>query len=158
MDRGRAEVYAAELAAFDGTDLEAPRSLDDLVATVDQVVVGEWWPGPPVVVAEARRDAGSSCARQLSDGRVELRIATPQATWATVAHELGHALAGVTAGHGPSFRRAYLDVVAELTNRLPGGRRGSTHVDQLARAFEAAGLDVADRAWPRPDAGDPFAL
>jgi len=158
VDAGRAEVYAYELAAFDGTDLEQVRSFEDVAAAIEQFTAGEWWPGPAVEVVQARSDAGSSCARQLSDGRVQIRIAAPQATWATAAHELAHALAGVESGHGPVYRQAYLDVIADLTNRLPGGRRGMMHVDQLAAAFDAGGLDVGNRHWPRPPAADPFAL
>jgi hypothetical protein len=37
-DRGRAEVYAAELAAYDGTDLESVVVFDELVALADRVM------------------------------------------------------------------------------------------------------------------------
>jgi len=158
VDAGRAEVYAAELAAFDGTDLEQVRPFDGVAAAIERVIAGGWWPGPAVGVVAARSDAGSSCARQLADGRVQIRVAAPQATWATAAHELAHALAGVAAGHDPSYRRAHLDVIADLTNRLPGGRRGTVHVDQLANAYAAAELEVGARAWARPPTADPFAL
>jgi len=159
VDVDRAEVYAAELSAFDGTDLEQVRSFDEIVALVELVIDAGWWPGPEVDVVSARSDARSSCARQLADGVVQVRIATrSQATWATAAHELAHALAGVASGHGPYFRRAYLDVIVEVTNRLPGGRRGTVHADQLAAAFAASSLDVSSRHWPRPSAGDPFVL
>ena len=157
-DRGRSEVYASETAAFDGTDLETVRPLDSVRAVIDTIIAGEWWPGPSVRVAVTRADSASSCARTLGDGAVEIRLATPQATWATAAHELAHALAGVDRGHGPVFRRAYLDVVEELTNVAVGERRGRLHVDQLADAFAAAGLAVGERAWPAPTSGAPFAL
>ena len=35
VDRGRAEVYAAELAAYEGTDLEEVAAFDELVALAD---------------------------------------------------------------------------------------------------------------------------
>jgi hypothetical protein len=157
IDRQRSEVYAAELAAFDGTDLEVVRPLGDVVTLIHTVVAGEWWPGPTVTAVAMRADARSSCARTVPGG-VEVRLATPQATWATAAHELAHALAGVDAGHDALYRRAMLDVVEVVTNTATGARRGLLHVEQLAGAYRAAGLDVADRTWPRPDAGGPIAL
>lgn len=157
MDRQRSEVYAAERAAFDGTDLEHVRNLADVVAVIETVVGGEWWAGPTVTAVAMRSDARSSCARTVAGG-VEVRLATPQATWATAAHELAHALAGVDAGHGARYRRAMLDVVEVVTNTAIGQRRGRLHVEQLADAYRAAGLDLADRTWPPPDAGAPIAL
>ena len=56
-------------------------------------------------------------------------------------------------GHDDVFRRAYLDVVAMGTNLDPLDRRGTIHVDQLADAFASAGLALAERRWPPPDAG-----
>lgn len=157
MDRGRAEVYAAELTAFDGTDLETVRTIDEIRAVVEAVVAHDWWSGPPVRVVARRSDAASSCAHGVGSG-VEIRLAAPQATWATAAHELAHALAGVNEGHGSTYRRAMLDVVDVLTNTVVRPRRGRMHVDQLADSYTAAGLTIAERAWPRPTAGDPFAL
>ncbi len=157
VDRGRAEVYAAELTAFDGTDLEVVRTVDEVRAVIEAIVADDWWSGPVVRVAARRSDAESSCAHVV-DGGVEIRLAAPQATWATAAHELAHALAGVAEGHGPRYRRAMLDVVDVLTNTALGARRGRTHVDQLADAYAAAGLAIGDRTWSRPTAGDPFAL
>lgn len=157
MDRGRAEVYAAELTAFDGTDLETVRTVEEIRSVIETIVADGWWSGPAVRVSARRSDAESSCA-QIADGGVEIRLAAPQATWATAAHELAHALAGVDAGHGPRYRRAMLDVVDVLTNTVVGARRGSAHVDHLADAYATAGLTVGERGWPRPTAGDPFAL
>ncbi|MEL6891423.1 MAG: hypothetical protein AAFP84_07500 [Actinomycetota bacterium] len=161
VDRQRSEVYAAEFAAFDGTDLEDVQPLDEALALVVAVTTGEWWPGPEVRAIAMRSDAESSCARAVGDA-VEVRIATPQATWATVAHELAHALAGVANGHGPMFRRALLDVIEVVTNGCIGGptgpRRGRLHVDQLRATFAAADLAVSERSWPAPESGAPFAL
>ena len=47
VDRGRAEVYAAELAAYDGTELEAVVAFDELVALADRVTSEAWWPARP---------------------------------------------------------------------------------------------------------------
>lgn len=152
-DQGRTAVYAAEVAAFDGTDLETRLGFDDIDRRVAAVTSGEWWPGPPVVVSAARRDASSSstrCNGVASVGSTEIRFAAGQLTIATAAHELAHALAGVSAGHGPLFRAAYLDVIAVITNLDSSDRRRRLHVGQLASAFADAGLDVARRRWPEP--------
>lgn len=147
-----AALYAAELAAFDGTDLESICPLDDLLGLIRRVVAGPWWPGPPVEARAARADARSSTTRhRRADGHpVTLHIAAPQATIATATHELAHALAGRGAAHGPVFRAAYLDVVAVVTNLAFIGRRGSLHVDQLRQAFDDHGLAVGERRWPTP--------
>jgi hypothetical protein len=157
MDADRSEVYSAELAAFDGTDLEAIVDFDALCTRVTVVTAGEWWPGPPVDVRRARVDAHSSsarCSESAADrDTVVIRLAAGQVTLATAAHELAHALAGPTRGHGAEFRRAYLDVTAVITNADPSDRRRMLHVDQLAAAFEAFGLPIGDRWWrPPPDA------
>ena len=168
-DRGRIAVYAAEHAAFDGTDLEEVVAVDLVVALGARLVATEWWPGPDVAVRPARADARSSrCAWRA--GATTITIASPQATVATLAHELAHALAGADVAHGPTFRRAHLDVVAAITNlerlgvradrRLPDlSRRGALHVDQLADALSVADLAVDDRTWPAPpDVAGPIAL
>ena len=154
MDADRSEVYSAELAAFDGTDLETIVDFDVLRARVDRGDAGEWWPGPPVDVRRARVDAHSSSARCSESATlhdtVVIRLAAGQITVATAAHELAHALAGPTRGHGAEFRRAYLDVIAVITNTDPSDRRRTLHVDQLAAAFEAFGLPIGERSWPPP--------
>lgn len=149
-DCGRAEVYAAEIAAFDGTDLELVRSFEEVSSVIAAVVEGPWWPGPPVHVAAARRDAASSSARERADASTMIRLAAEQATIATAAHELAHALAGPGAGHSPVFLAAYLDVVAVVTNLDSRDRRHGLHVDQLRDALVAAGLVVGARTWPPP--------
>ncbi len=159
-DEGRTAVYEAEKAAFEGTDLEADIGVEHALALADRVVASAWWPGPTVRVRVARSDARSSSSRSGSaiDG-VVVRVAAGQATPATVAHELAHALAGVQRGHDAVFRRAYLDVVRVLTNLDPVDRRHGLHVDQLSDAFGAFGLEVADRQWPEPIGfGGPIAL
>jgi len=151
-DRERAQVYAAELAAFDGTDLEVVVGVAAVAEVVRSVVRGDWWPLGEIAIREMRSDARSSVTRcSNEDGSVaDIGIAPPQATVATGAHELAHALAGVRHGHDAVFRRAHLDVVQTITNldRLSG--RGMVHVDQLARAYAAADLAVGARAWPAP--------
>ena len=160
-DAQRSAVYAAELAAFDGTDLERVVGVDALTAAVRSLVEGPWWPGGPVDVVAARRDARSSVTRcAVEPGATpEIRLAAPQATLATAAHELAHVVAGVAAGHDAAFRRAHLDVVAALTGADRAAGRGDLHVRQLADAYAAAGLAVGERRWPPPPApAGPIAL
>jgi hypothetical protein len=149
-DCGRAEVYAAEAAAFDGTDLELVRSFGEVSSMIAVVVDGSWWPGPPVRVVAARRDAASSSARERADASTVIRLAAEQTTIATAAHELAHALAGPRTGHSPVFLAAYLDVVAVVTNLDSRDRRHRLHVDQLRDALVVAGLVVGTRTWPPP--------
>jgi hypothetical protein len=153
-DAGRAALYAAELAAFDGTDLEVPHGQAAATRLASVVTDGDWWPGPEVVVRAARAGAGSSSCRAVGQNRggssLEIRLATSQTTAATIAHELAHALAGPHHGHDALFRRAYLDLITVVTNSDPTARRHSLHVRQLADALRLAGLVVADREWPAP--------
>jgi hypothetical protein len=155
MDGDRSAVYAAEYTAFDGTDLEEKREFEELVVLLEILAGDPWWPGPPVEIRRARRDARSSSTRCESGPGPEpavIRLASAQLTIATMAHELAHALAGVGHGHDPVFRAAYLDVITVLTNLDPQKRRHDLHVSQLASAFDASGLAVAPRRWPPPPA------
>ncbi len=149
-DLGRAEVYAAEAAAFDGTDLESVLAFGAVAAMIEAVVAGPWWPGQSVSVVPARRDAASSSATSRTSDSTVIRLAGDQLTIATAAHELAHALAGPAAGHRPVFLAAYLDVVAVITNLDSADRRHQLHVEQLREAFEAAGLLIGERRWPAP--------
>ena len=149
-DCGRTEVYAAEAAAFDGTDLELVRSFDEVSSVIAAVAEGPWWPGTTVRVVAARRDAASSSTREDADASTVIRLAAEQTTIANAAHELAHALAGPGAGHSSVFLAAYLDVVAVVTNLDSRDRRHGLHVDQLRDALVAAGLVVGARAWPPP--------
>lgn len=142
-DRGREEVYAAELAAFDGTDLELVVAFDELTALAARLTAGGWWPHGEVRVVRARRDAASSSTRRTDARRgVVVRLAAPQLTRATLVHELAHVLAGVDAGHGPVFRRAHVD----LARLAFGAERGGWLFD----AYAAAGLDLGRRTWAPP--------
>jgi hypothetical protein len=149
-DCGRAALYAAEAAAFDGTDLETVMPFADVAAVIDAVAGGAWWPAGPVRVVAARRDARSSSARRIEDSITVIRLSAEQSTIATAAHELAHALAGPAEGHSPLFLAAQLDVVAVITNLDSLDRRHDLHVGQLRDAFEAAGLVVGRRRWPAP--------
>ncbi len=153
-DLDRAQVYAAELAAFDGTDLEEVIDVDAVLGAIRKVIAREWWPGGHVTAKAARSDARSSSTRcGIEDGSVaSITIAEPQATIATAAHELAHALAGVTHGHDARYRRAHLDVIQVITNvdRMSG--RGTVHVAQLSNAYADAGLVIGDRDWREPPA------
>jgi hypothetical protein len=150
MDGDRASVYAAELAAFEGTDLEQLRPFDELAELARTVVAGEWWPGPRVRFQRARVDARSSSTRCAEFDGATVRLARRQMTVATVAHELAHALAGSSAGHDDVFRIAYADVIAVVTNIVSTDRRRGLHVGQLLDAFAAADLAVGVRRWPAP--------
>lgn len=150
MDGDRTSVYASELAAFEGTDLEQLRPFDELAELASEIVTGEWWPGPPVRFQRARVDARSSSTRCADRDGATVRLARRQMTVATVAHELAHALAGGGAGHDAVFRIAYVDVVAVITNTQSTDRRRDLHLGQLLDAFAAAGLDIGDRRWPAP--------
>ena len=160
-DLDRAQVYAAELAAFDGTDLEQVVDVDRVLAAMRTVTAGEWWPAGVVTTKAARSDARSSSTRcGIEEGSVaSITIAEPQATIATAAHELAHALAGVTHGHDARYRRAHLDVVQVMTNADRIAGRGAVHIAQLSNAYAAAGLEIGDRDWPEPPpAGGAIAL
>jgi len=164
VDNERAALYSAELAAFDGTDLEAIIGQEFIAAGIQQVTTGEWWPGPAIEVRPARANSRSSstcCDVEVGAGTAAIiRLVPEQATIATAAHELAHALAGVAAGHGPVFRRAYLDVVAVITNLDSTDRRHDLHVSQLREALTTRGLRVGDRKWvaPRAELLGPIAL
>jgi hypothetical protein len=146
VDDGRTAVYAAEDAAFGGTDAEDERSIGDLVAAAAALTGGEWWHaagGPPVRVAAARAGTASSSARTAGQrAAVDVRLADAQRTLATLAHELGHALAGVDHGHDARFRAAHVDVCALLVGR-DGARR-------LADAYGDLGVAPGRRPWPSP--------
>jgi hypothetical protein len=147
VDRGRAAVAAVEEAAFGGTDADVPIVREVLHGRIADVVEGPWWKacGPQVTVTTPRRSTRSSTARSrfAAGGEpVEIRLAEDQLTVATVAHELGHALAGVGHGHGEMFRSAHVDVVALLC--------GAEVSRRLAEAYTAFELAVGTRAWPPP--------
>ena len=71
-----------------------------------------------------------------------MRIAPGQHTLGTLAHELAHALAGVTHGHDASFRAAHVDVCALLADRAAAA--------SLVAAYAQIGLTVGRRRWPPP--------
>ncbi len=141
-DVGREAVYAAEVAAFEGTSYESLTSLDHLVDLAADITEGEWWPLAPPTVVAARSDARSSTTRQRADDRPVVRLAAPQLTEATLVHELAHVLAGVDRGHSGAFRRAHVDLVSVAFGPEPAA--------WLADAYAAMGLDVGARHWPEP--------
>jgi hypothetical protein len=140
VDRGRADVYAAESAAYEGTDLESVVEFGELVELADRVMSEVWWPGGRVPVRRARSDARSSATRHTSHAVIHL--AAPQMTPATLVHELAHVLAGVGAGHGELFRRAHVDLASFAFD----SDRGLW----LAEAYASAGLPLGTRRWPQP--------
>lgn len=141
-DVGREALYAAELAAFDGTSYEAIAPFDELLDLAGRVTAAPWWPHGHVDVLAARSDAASSSTRQRGSAQPVVRLAAGQSTPATLLHEIAHVLAGVSAGHGPRYRRAYLDVV--------GFCWGDAAVRWLRAEFDAARLAVGERDWPMP--------
>jgi hypothetical protein len=145
-DDGRAAVYAAEIAAFEGTSYEALTPFDELVAIARLVTSAAWWPRGEIAVLRARADANSSSARQQGGDRPVVRLAAPQMTPATVVHELAHVLAGVGSGHGPAFRRAHVD--------LAGYAFGATEAGWLLDAYAAMRLTPGPRPWPQPPVRD----
>lgn len=161
-DNDRTAVYSAELTAFDGTDLEVLFDYHLVVGKIEVVASGEWWPGPSIEVRRARADASSSstgcCVAAGVEGLATIRLAAGQTTIATAAHEMAHVLAGVVSGHGPTFRRAYLDIVGVITNIDSTDRRRDLHVGQLGEAFSEQDLEVASRPWAPPPSCGAIAL
>ena len=153
-DHGRAAVYAAEIAAFEGTSYESLAPFPDLLALGRLVTSAPWWPHGETEIVPARADAASSSARQRGSGPPVVRLAAPQMTPATVLHELAHVLAGVPEGHGAVFRRAHVDVVGYALGEVPA--------TWLVDAYRAMGLEPGDRRWLAPAirraAGGPVAL
>ena len=145
-DDGRAAVYAAEIAAFEGTSYETITDFDELAALARLITSASWWPRGDIPVMRARSDAGSSSASQRAGNRPTVRLAAPQMTPATLVHELAHVLAGVGSGHGSTFRRAHVD--------LAGYAFGETEALWLLDAYAAMQLDPGQRAWAQPPVRD----
>ena len=153
-DHGRAAVYAAEIAAFEGTSYEAVTPFADLLALGRLITSAAWWPHGDIEIVPARADAASSSARQRGSGPPVIRLAVPQLTPATVLHEFAHVLAGIGAGHGPVFRRAHVD--------LAGYAFGDDPATWLVEAYRNMALAPGSRRWLTPpirrEAGGPLAL
>jgi putative metallohydrolase (TIGR04338 family) len=149
-DLGREAVYAAEIAAFDGTSHESITDYDELAALARSVTTAAWWPHGPTQVVRARSDASSSSTRQRGQDHPVIRLAAPQMTPATVIHELAHVLAGVGTGHGAEFRRAHVDLV--------GFALGETEAGWLLEAYASVGLAPGRRTWAEPPVRRPGAI
>ena len=141
-DLGREAVYAAEIAAFEGTSYETLTRFDELVPLADRIVATSWWPHGPIRVVPARSDAGSSSTRHQRGSAPVIRLASPQMTPATLVHEFAHVLAGVVHGHDAVFRRAHVD--------LAGAALGDEPATWLLDGYAQMDLDLATRAWPAP--------
>ena len=154
VDVGREAVYAAEIAAFEGTSYETLTRLDELTPVAQTIVEARWWPHGPIQVVAARSDASSSSTRQRSGGAPVIRLASPQMTPATLVHEFAHVLAGVMHGHDAVFRRAHVD--------LAGWAFGDDPATWLLDAYAQMELQPGARGWPAPPvrrgAGGPVAL
>ena len=153
-DIGREAVYAAEIAAFEGTRHETIVAFDELIEMAAVITSAEWWPHGETEVVPARSDASSSSTRQAGGAQPVVRLAAPQMTPATLIHEFAHVLAGVSAGHGGVFRRAHVD--------LAGYVFGDEPATWLLDGYAAMGLEPGDRAWSAPPirrvTGGPVAL
>ncbi|MEO6571819.1 MAG: hypothetical protein ABIO83_09745 [Ilumatobacteraceae bacterium] len=153
-DMGRAAVYAAEIAAFEGTSYESITPFPELLGLASLITNAGWWPYGSIRVVPARSDAGSSSARQRGTDTPVIRLASPQTTPATLVHEFAHVLAGVARGHDRVFRRAHVD----LTGFLFGEVEATWLLDAYATVALAPGL----RVWPAPPVrrgtGGPLAL
>lgn len=153
-DIGREAVYAAEIAAFEGTSHESVAPFTDLLDLAALIVEASWWPHGEIDVVPARVDAGSSSTRQRTGTAPVVRLAAPQMTPATVVHEFAHVLAGVTHGHDEVFRRAHVDLVGYAFGDEPAG--------WLLDGYAAMGLEPGSRAWAAPpvrrEAGGQIAL
>lgn len=141
-DIGREAVYAAEIAAFEGTSHEVLTSFSDLVALGAVVTSAAWWPHGQIEVVPARADAGSSSTRSRGVGAPVVRLAAPQMTPATLVHEFAHVLADVTHGHDDVFRRAHVD--------LAGYVFGDEPANWLLEGYAAMGLEPGRRLWAAP--------
>lgn len=153
-DVGRESVYAAEIAAFEGTSLEAVTPFAELLGLAALIVGAAWWPHGEIELVPARSDAGSSSTRQRTGSAPVVRLAAPQMTPATVVHEFAHVLAGLAHGHDVVFRRAHVDLVGYVLGDEPAG--------WLLDAYAAMGLQPGGRSWQTPpvrrEAGGPLAL
>jgi hypothetical protein len=141
-DLGREAVYAAEIAAFEGTSYESLVPIADLHALAARVTGSTWWPHGDTKAVAARSDARSSSTRQRGGARPVVRLAAPQMTAATLVHEFAHVLAGLDAGHGPVFRRAHIDLV--------GFSFGEHEAGWLFDGYAAMDLAPGERRWPAP--------
>ena len=153
-DIGREAVYAAEIAAFEGTQYETVTGFDDLLGDPSLISSADWWPHGEIEVVPARADASSSSTRQAGSSRPVVRLAAPQMTPATLIHEFAHVLAGVGHGHDEVFRRAHVDLVGYVF--------GDDPAVWLLDGYTAMRLEPGQRAWAAPPvrraAGGPVAL
>ncbi len=153
-DLGREAVYAAEIAAFEGTSYEVVTALEQLIELAALIINADWWPRGPIRVVAARTDAASSSTRQRGIRKPVVRLAAPQMTSATLVHEFAHVLAGVGNGHRSVFRCAHVD--------LAGYTFGATEASWLLDAYRSMDLALGERAWSAPPirraTGGPVAL
>lgn len=153
-DLGREAVYAAEIAAFEGTSYEVVIPLEQLIELAALIITADWWPRGPIRVVAARTDAASSSTRQRGNGKPVVRLAAAQMTPATLVHEFAHVLAGVGNGHRSIFRHAHVDLV--------GYTFGVSEANWLLDAYRSMELSLGERAWPAPPirraTGGPVAL
>jgi hypothetical protein len=140
-DNQRAQVYAAENAAFDGTSIETIVDFAELTALAERVTDSGWWPLGRLVVKQARSDASTSTTVWRPGQPPEVRITRPQQTRGTLVHELAHVLAGRDAGHGPLYRSAHLSVAESALGAEPAM--------WLEQAYRDFGLTIGPARWPR---------
>lgn len=141
VDHERAQVYAAERAAFEGTTIEEIIPFADVVAAADRLTSSSTWSMGRIKVVAARTDASSSTTVWRPHDPPTVRITRPQQTLGTLVHEMAHVLAGRDAGHGPKFRRAHIDITSALI--------GDDAAEWLDEAYRTHGLSIGERRWPR---------
>ena len=146
-----AAVYAAEDAAFGGTDHDEHVGLDQIAEVVAGLTSGEWWRSCGVPAVELRAGPGPvrrrRTARSAVSAGVIVRIATPSSS--TVSHELAHALAGVGHGHDSTFRAAHVDVVTALAGARVAARLEEAYADHgVAGGSPATGLRLSVLSGP----------
>jgi len=143
-DSERQRVYDAEDAAFVETSYAERQGERGCRWLVGHVVATPWWAaavGVQPVLKAARADSARSTT-VLAAGRAEVRVGPGMDQAHVLSHELAHLVASPSAGHGPRFRAAHLDVATILL-----GAHGAV---RLADSYARAGLVVMGRQWPLP--------
>lgn len=112
--------------------------LDEQTALVEKL--RDEWPVPvePILVERGREPAAAAAYKSSTRGKWRARIRLGASCGAgIVAHEFAHVVDPYP-GHGPMWRRCYVEAVAILL--------GPWHSNRLLTRFEADGLDVDDMA------------
>lgn len=123
------------------------KSLNEIQAFVDGIITSEWWTARSssrkVVALLGRKDSGRAFASgpgQYNGRSIPHPFIVLPGPWAatkqTVLHELAHILDAGACGHGPSFCRAHIDLVAEFLSRVDAR--------ELEREMRRLGIQIED--------------